>query len=216
MKRHYELIVFDLDGTLIDSEAKILRCLAAAATDLGIAEPGVVAARDIIGLGMEEALTVLFPDMTASQRERFLARFREHYLYLDSTRLDFFPGVSHGLTELTQAGYRLAIATGRPRRGLDRVLSEAGLQQLFVATRCADETTSKPHPRMLVEILAKTDTAPRQAIMVGDTVYDLQMARGAGVDALAVSYGVHERKRLLEEGPVGCVDSFDEVCTWLS
>lgn len=215
MKRNYELIVFDLDGTLIDSEAKILRCLAAAATDVGIAEPSVAAARNIIGLGMEEALTALFPDMAAPQREQFLACFREHYLYLDDTRLNFFPGVSHGLTELAQAGYLLAIATGRPRRGLDRVLNETGLQQLFVATRCADETTSKPHPRMLVEILAKTDTAPRQAIMVGDTVYDLRMARGAGVDALAVSYGVHERERLLEEGPVGCVDSFDEVCTWL-
>lgn len=215
MKRHYELIVFDLDGTLIDSEAKILRCLAAAAADLDFAEPGAAAARNIIGLGMEEALTSLFPDITPPQREQFFARFREHYLYLDDTRLDLFPGVSHGLTELAQAGYLLAIATGRPRRGLDRVLSEAGLQQLFVATRCADEATSKPHPRMLKEILAKTDTAPRQAIMVGDTVYDLQMARGAGVDALAVSYGVHERERLLEEGPVGCVDSFGEVCTWL-
>lgn len=215
MKRYYELIVFDLDGTLMDSEAKILRCLAAASADLGLADPGVGASRNIIGLGMEEALTILFPDVTAPQREQFLDRFREHYLYLDNTRPDFFPGVSHGLTELAQAGYLLAIATGRPRRGLDRVLSAAGLEELFVATRCADETTSKPHPRMLEEILAKTDIAAQRAVMVGDTIYDLQMARSAGVDALAVSYGAHERERLLEEGPMGCLDSFGEVCAWL-
>jgi phosphoglycolate phosphatase len=164
---------------------------------------------------MEEALTALFPDMTAPRRDHFLARFRDHYLYLDNTSFDLFPGVPGGLTELTEAGYLLAIATGRPRRGLDRVLNQVGLQKLFVATRCADEATSKPHPRMLEEILTKTDMAPQQAIMIGDTVYDLQMAHNAGVDALAVSYGVHQRERLLEEGPVACVDSFGEVCAWL-
>ena len=215
MKRNYELIVFDLDGTLMDSEAKILRCLAAAAADLGLADPGAGASRNIIGLGMEEALTILFPDLTVALREQFLARFREHYLYLDKAHPDFFPGVLHGLAELAQAGRLLAIATGRPRRGLDRVLRAAGLEALFVATRCADESTSKPHPRMLEEILAKTEIERQRAIMVGDTIYDLQMARRAGVDALAVSYGAHERERLLEEGPMGCLDSFSDVCAWL-
>jgi phosphoglycolate phosphatase len=213
--RRYELIVFDLDGTLMDSEAKILRCLAAAAADAGIPHPGEEAARNIIGLGMDEALTTLFPGLQPAQRAQFLVRFKEHYLYLDKTELACFPGVPQGLQQLAQGGYLLAIATGRPRRGLDRVLAQTGLQPLFVASRCADEVHSKPHPRMLQEILGETGASPEQAVMVGDTVYDIQMARCAGVDALAVSYGVHQAERLLQEGAVACVDSFPEVCAWL-
>lgn len=212
--RRCELIVFDLDGTLMDSAAKILACLAGAAADVGIAHPGEEAARNIIGLGMEEASAALFPDVQAAQRAQFLARFREHYLYLDVTEPAFFPGVLQGLQQLAQDGYQLAIATGRPRRGLDRVLAQAGLQPLFVASRCADEVYSKPHPRMLQEILEETRISAERTVMVGDTVYDMQMARGAGVDALAVSYGVHQTERLLQEGAVACVDSFPEVCAW--
>lgn len=214
--RRYELIIFDLDGTLLDSAAKILGCLAAAATDVGIAHPGEEAARNIIGLGMEEAMAALFPDVQAAQRQQFLVRFREHYLYLDTTEITCFPGVPQGLRQLTQDGYRLAIATGRPRRGLERVLAQTGLQSLFVASRCADEVHSKPHPRMLQEILEETNAHAEQAVVVGDTVYDMQMARSAGVDALAVSYGVHQADHLLQEGAVACVDSFPEVCAWLS
>ncbi len=215
MMRRYDLIVFDLDGTLMDSAAKILGCLAAAATDVGIPHPGEEAARNIIGLGMDEALAALFPDVDAARRLQFLARFREHYLHLDPTEIACFPGVPQGLQQLAQDGYRLAIATGRPRRGLDRALSQTGLQPLFVASRCADEVHSKPHPRMLQEILQETSASAEQTVMVGDTVYDMQMARGAGVDALAVSYGVHQAERLLQEGAVACVDSFPEVCAWL-
>lgn len=214
MTRRYELIVFDLDGTLMDSAAKILTCLAAAAADVGIPHPGEEAARNIIGLGMEEALVALFPDVQAAQRLQFLARFREHYLHLDTTEIACFPGVPQGLQQLVKDGYQLAIATGRPRRGLDRVLAQAGLHPLFVASRCADEVYSKPHPRMLQEILEETSTSAEQTVMVGDTVYDMQMARSAGVDALAVSYGVHQTERLLQEGAMACVDSFPEVCAW--
>jgi phosphoglycolate phosphatase len=213
--RPYKLIVFDLDGTLMDSEAKILRCLAAAATDADVPHPGEEAARNVIGLGMDEALIALFPDLQPAQRAQVLLHFREHYLHLDKTELVCFPGVPQGLRELAQGGYLLAIATGRPRRGLDRVLAETGLQALFVASRCADEVHSKPHPRMLHEILQETGVSPEHAVMVGDTVYDVQMARGASVDALAVSYGVHPAERLLQEGAVACVDSFPEVCAWL-
>lgn len=215
MMRRYELIVFDLDGTLMDSETKILRCLAAAAADAGVTHPGVEVARNIIGLGMDEALMVLFPDLQPGQRAQFLTRFREHYLHLDKTEPACFPGVPQGLQQLAQGGRRLAIATGRPRRGLDRVLAQTGLQALFVASRCADEVRSKPHPRMLQEILEETRASPEQAVMVGDTVYDVEMARRAGVDALGVSYGVHQAERLLQEGAVACVDSFQEVCAWL-
>ena len=215
MMRRYELIVFDLDGTLMDSAAKILCCLAAAAGDVGIPHPGEEAARNIIGLGMEDALVALFPDVHAAQRARFLARFREHYLHLDKTEIKCFPGVPQGLQQLAQDGYRLAVATGRPRRGLERVLAQTGLQPLFVASRCADEVHSKPHPLMLQEILEETDASAGQTVMVGDTVYDMQMARSAGVDALAVSYGVHQPERLLQAGALTCVDSFPEVCAWL-
>ncbi|MFQ6023673.1 MAG: HAD-IA family hydrolase [Acidiferrobacterales bacterium] len=215
MKRRYDLVVFDWDGTLMDSEAKIVRCLSAAMRDAGVSDPGDEAVRDIIGLGMEEAAGRLVPGLGTQVRDKVIERFRQHYLHLDKTELAFFPGVEEGLNGLAQDGYLLAVATGRPRRGLDRLMAEAGLEQLFVATRCADEAFSKPHPAMLEDILDETGVTTKQTLMVGDTVYDMQMARNAGVEALAVSYGVHDRARLLACGPVACLDSFDEVCRWL-
>jgi phosphoglycolate phosphatase len=215
MLRRYDLIVFDWDGTIMDSEATIVCCLAAAATDMGIDPPAIEVAREIIGLGMEEVAKVLFPAASATQRSLFIERFRSHYLQQDSTQVDFFPGVQTGLAELVERGYLLAVATGRPRRGLDRLLAQSGLAALFAASRCADECLSKPHPHMLQELLAQTGTAPNRTLMVGDTVYDMEMARTAGVDRLAVSYGVHDRARLLAHGPVACVNSFAELCRWL-
>jgi phosphoglycolate phosphatase len=142
-------------------------------------------------------------------------RYREHFLHQDRTDMPLFPGVRAGLADLAQRGYLLAVATGKARRGLQRVLAETGLEELFVVSRCADETFSKPHPQMLIDILDFTGVEAQAALMVGDTVYDMQMARSARVDGLAVSYGVHDRQRLLEHAPVACLDSFHEVYQWL-
>lgn len=215
MKRRYELLVFDWDGTLMNSEAKIMRCLAAAADALGLPGPGEDAMREVIGLGMEEAARRLFPVARSEQQQQFVAHFREHYLHLDRARIELFPGVSQGLRALATQGYLLAVATGRPRRGLERMLAQTGLRRLFTATRCADEAPSKPHPQMLSELLAATGIAPTHALMVGDTVHDMEMARHAGVDGLGVGYGVHARERLLACGALACVDSFTGVCRWL-
>jgi len=129
--------------------------------------------------------------------------------------MPLFPGVTQGLTQLTEQGYLLAIATGKARRGLNRVLDDTGLRHLFVSSRCADEAFSKPHPQMLEDILDDTGVDASRALMVGDTVYDMEMARSAQVAGLAVSYGVHARERLLDCGALACLDSFPEVCAWV-
>lgn len=214
MSKKFDLIVFDWDGTLMDSEAKIVRCMQAAATDVGIADVGASAIRNIIGLGLTEAMHALYPDQTPERRAQLVERYRMHFLERDTTVMPLFPGVVQGLEHLRAQGYLLAIATGKARRGLNRVLDETGIQHFFSSSRCADETLSKPHPKMLHEILAETGIEPSRALMVGDTVYDMEMARQAQVAGLAVSYGVHARERLLECGAHACVDSFPEVCAW--
>lgn len=215
MTKTYEVIVFDWDGTLMNSEAKIVNCIAAAARDCGIPDPGPAASRHIIGLGLQEALHTLFPDVYPADRARIAERYRTHFLLHDRTETALFPGVVHGLAQLADNGYILAVATGKSRRGLDKVLDETGTRSLFTVTRCADETASKPHPRMLHEILDVTGADAARAVMVGDTTYDMQMARNAGMDGLAVSYGSHARELLLELAPCACLDSFPEVCAWL-
>jgi phosphoglycolate phosphatase len=212
----YELIVFDWDGTLMDSESRIVRCLQGAAADCGIAVPDDSHARRIIGLGLSEAMMVLFPDESATTHDRLVEAYRVHFLERDQTPSPLFPGVKEGLEALANRGYLMAVATGKSRRGLDRVLDETGTRHHFVATRCADEAFSKPHPKMLLDILDMTGARAEAALMVGDTVYDMALARNARVDALAVCYGVHERDELLAHGPKACVHSFDEVCQWLA
>jgi phosphoglycolate phosphatase len=215
MNRQYDLIVFDWDGTLMDSETKIVRCMQAAAADTGIADPGADAIRDIIGLGLGEAMQVLFPEQPAARRTELVDRYRQHFLEIDATDMPLFPGVAHGLMQLADQGYLLAIATGKARRGLNRVLDETGMRHLFASSRCADEAFSKPHPKMLEDILDETGVSHDRALMVGDTVYDMEMARSARVAGLGVSYGVHARERLLDSGALACLDSFPEVCAWV-
>jgi len=214
MKAAHDLIVFDWDGTLMDSEAKIVRCIQGAAQDLDISDPGPAAIRHIIGLGLQEAVQALFPDEPDVRRLQLIARYRLHFLELDNTAMPLFPGVREGLAALVEQGYLLAVATGKARRGLERVLEETGTRHLFVASRCADEAFSKPHPRMLEDILEMTGIDRRQAIMVGDTVYDMEMARNAGVEGLAVSYGVHAREHLLDSGALACLDTFSDIQAW--
>jgi phosphoglycolate phosphatase len=216
MSRRYELLMFDWDGTLMDSIARIVNCFGNACTDTGLPRPPEAAMRHVIGLGLAEAVDQLLPGVDAATRERVVARYREHFLHIDNTAMPLFDGVRAGLKALADQGYLLAVATGKSRRGLDRVLDETGLGGLFVATRCADEAFSKPHPKMLEDLLDYTGLEPHRALMVGDTTYDLQMARAASMDSLAVSYGVHAREALLAHAPLACLDSFEEVRRWLA
>lgn len=213
--QRYQLIIFDWDGTLMDSAAKIVHCFERAFAAAGAGYPGDAAVRRIIGLGLAEAVAALMPAADVAARTAVTENYRQNFLALDSESMSLFPGVREGLSALTAQGLLLAIATGKSRRGLDRVLGHTGLGDFFIASRCADEAFSKPHPRMLEDILDRTGMTAAQALMIGDTTYDMLMAKAANMAGLAVSYGVHARDELLQHGPLDCCDSFHEVMTWL-
>ena len=214
MASAYKLLVFDWDGTLVDSEARIVAAARAAFADLGVAAPDDAAIREIIGLSLEEAVKALCPGTDAALYGRFVDRYRVHFVnHAEPSAL--FPGVQSTLRTLRERDYLLAVATGKSRAGLDRELQVTGLGPMFDASRCADETCSKPHPQMLHEIMEELGAPASQTIMIGDTEYDLQMARNAGVDALAVGYGVHDQGRLIQCGPIALLHAFGDLTTWL-
>lgn len=212
----YPLVVFDWDGTLMDSEARIVHCMQAAAEDVAIAVPSRAAARDIIGLGMIEAVQQLFNAPTPAVTDAIIDRYRHHWLSDSLAPSAMFDGAQSLLADLDQAGYLLAVATGKSRRGLDRVLDETGLGHYFVASRCADEAFSKPHPQMLLDILERTGMEPSQALMVGDTEYDMAMAANAGAHAVGVSHGVHTPDRLRRSGAMTCLNHLSDLPNWLA
>ncbi len=214
-KRRFELIVFDWDGTLVDSQEQIVGSMLAACADLAMAPPAREAIKDIIGLGLPEALDALFPGTGPEVRLRITDTYRRHFLGT-AMPSKLFPGVQDTLHELYGQGYLLAIATGKGRRGLDRSLAETGLEDLFHATRCADESFSKPHPQMLLDLLEGLGVEPAHTLMVGDTEYDMQMACNAGTASLAVGYGVHHEQRLLGHNPLGCINAIADIKQWLS
>lgn len=213
--KRYELIVFDWDGTLMDSAAAIVRAIQAASADLGLAPPPDARARHVIGLGLQDALRHAVPDLPESAYPKMVERYRHHYLSRDH-ELVLFEGVAELIAELHAGGHLLAVATGKSRVGLDRALGHAGLGPYFHATRCADECFSKPHPAMLFELMDELGVMAERCLMVGDTTHDLLMAKNAGVDGLAVSFGAHPMAQLEAEAPVGCVHSPAELRAWLT
>jgi phosphoglycolate phosphatase len=215
MRQRLNLLVFDWDGTLMDSVARIVACIQAASEDLGLEQRDVASIRNIIGLGLHEAINTLYPGSEPSLHEGMTERYRYHYLTANPTRSELFAGAAETVRSLSEAGYLLAVATGKGRRGLDMVLEETGLGQYFHATRCADETFSKPHPQMLEELMDELGAEPDETLMIGDTEYDMQMAVNARTHSLAVSYGVHEKPRLLKHGPLHCLDDIGELSGWL-
>jgi len=211
----YQLLVFDWDGTLMDSAARIVASLTAAFGDVGAEVPAQERCRDIIGLGLGEAMQRLWPESDGEQRAQLIARYRYHYLDANTTPAPLFPGAADVIAALHEAGYLLAVATGKSRRGLDSALEQSGLWRWFHATRCADETFSKPHPQMLFELLDELGVAAPDCVMIGDTEYDLQMAHNADVDAVAVCCGVHAPERLLALQPRACLPAVDSLPVWL-
>lgn len=211
----YSLLIFDWDGTLMDSEARIVNCLRAAALEHGYTDRDDDAFKDVIGLGLREALKRLFPEEGEARIESIADSYRDQYLFKNTTPSALFPGVAELLADLEGQGYWLAIATGKGRQGLDQVLEHTGLKHRFHTTRCASETRSKPHPQMLEEILDQLGLQARDALMIGDTEYDMEMAANAGMASLAVSYGVHDTPRLLKHNPVTCLHHIDELAHYL-
>jgi phosphoglycolate phosphatase len=212
----YKLCVFDWDGTLMDSEAKIVASLRStiSALDLPYREDGDL--RNIIGLGLKEAISALYPHGDEQLLTRFVEQYRYHFLSADRTPSELFPGAKETIQALYEQGYMLAVATGKGRQGLNQVLDETGLKTFFFSTRCAEETCSKPHPQMLLEIMEELDVTPESTLMIGDTEYDLEMANRAGATPVGVSYGVHHPHRLQQHKPVTLLDSMDQLPMWLA
>lgn len=212
----FRLLVFDWDGTLADSEQRIVAAARTAIESLGLPNRSHEQIRAIIGLAMREACQVLFPSMPHDQESRFIACYREYYLRNTGTPVPLFRGTKAALEGLAARRYRLAVATGKGRRGLDRDMSNHGLNVLFSATRSADEAPSKPHPQMLLDIMEELDAEAAETLMIGDTAYDLEMARNAGVACVAVGCGVHDRQRLLDFDPLALLDTVAELPDWLA
>lgn len=214
-KKQFDLIVFDWDGTLMDSTATIVTCIQAAAKDLGLPMPDNKSASYVIGLGLQDAMEAVLPGLEQKYYPHMVERYRHHYLSKDKG-LALFDGVRDMLTELSQQGYFLAVATGKSRVGLNRALDAANLLSAFDATRCADETFSKPHPAMLQELTRELGQDIRRTVMIGDTTHDLQMALNAGAAGVGVHYGAHSAPELQALNPMFVAGSVFELHTWLS
>jgi phosphoglycolate phosphatase len=216
-KPRYRLIVFDWDGTLMDSIATIVACAAQAARDVGGSDPGTsVRSRQAIGLALDETARHILPGASDEVRAAWVERYRHHWFATYRDQPICFDGVGTLLEALAGEGYWLAVATGKSRKGLDRDLEVTGHGKYFLSTRTVNEGPSKPHPGMLIDILGELGVDRREALMVGDTTFDLQMACSAGVDAVAVLTGSHDRDALLACGPVACLSAATELPAWLA
>jgi len=212
---NYDLVIFDWDGTLMDSTTVIAASLQAACGDIGLAVPTDRDARFVIGLGLVDTLKHVAPGLDTDGQRRLTERYRHHFLAREH-EAPLYPGVREMLSDLHGNGRRLAVATGKARRGLERALDATGLRPWFEATRCADEGFAKPHPDMLLMLMDITGVEPRRALMVGDTTHDLELAANAGVDAVAVSYGAHDETLLDTRPAKGRCASVAELHRWLT
>lgn len=214
MARRFELLVFDWDGTLFDSTRAIVCSLQAACRDLNLPEPSDERASHVIGLGLADALRYVVPELSEDRLPGLVERYRHHYLSVDQN-ISLFQGAAEMIDGLHAAGFLLAVATGKSRRGLDRAFASSGLGRYFAASRCADECFSKPHPQMLEELMEEFGVPRERTLMIGDTTHDMQMAVNAGVAGLAVAYGAHPADELLGLNPVACVPGIEELGRWL-
>lgn len=214
-RKRFDLIVFDWDGTLMDSTATIAHCIQSAAHDLGLPVPDNRTASSVIGLGLLEAMQAVLPEIDPKYYPRMAERYRYHYLAKDH-QIALFDGVPDMLEDLSREGYFLAVATGKSRVGLNRALDSVKLLSLFDATRCADETFSKPHPAMLHELTRELGQDMQRTVMVGDTTHDLLMAKNAGALGIAVQYGAHTADELQELEPLYAAASVGELHGWLT
>lgn len=210
----YDLVVFDWDGTLMDSTRLIASCLQEACRDVGAPVPSESDALFVIGLNLADTLRRVTPGLDANGQRQLAERYRHHFLAREH-EAPLYAGVRDMLQELHASGKRLAVATGKARRGLERALDSTGLRAWFEATRCADEGFAKPHPDMLLMLLDITGVEPHRAVMVGDTTHDLELAANAGVDALAVCYGAHPGELLATRPAVGRCTSVADLRSWL-
>ncbi|KAA0888596.1 HAD-IA family hydrolase [Pusillimonas sp. ANT_WB101] len=212
--KHYSAVIFDWDGTVMDSTHSIVSAIQMACADVSLPVPSAQDAAWVIGLSLESALYRCVPALTAEQLPLFLERYRYHFLGRD-TQIKLFDGIPELITTLRSRAVTLGVATGKSRVGLNRVLASTQLHECFDITRCADESFGKPHPGMLLEIMEARALRPEQVLMVGDTTHDIQMALAAGVDCMAVTYGAHDKPTLVKAQPTVMVSSVPEMQAWL-
>jgi phosphoglycolate phosphatase len=213
--QNFDLIVFDLDGTIMDSTGLIAWCIQMASFDLGLEPPSDAQAKYIIGLGIQDSMERLFPTLSALQRFEFELRYRHHFTARDH-EAPLYPGIRELLLDLRAQQRILAIATGKPRAGLERAFLHTGLKPMFDFSRCGDEGFPKPHPDMLLKLLEFAGVENRRAVMIGDTTHDLEMAANAGVNALAVSYGAHPEPDLTRFPQLACFANVTDLHRWLN
>lgn len=211
----FPLVIFDWDGTLMDSVGRIVSSMQHTAARLCLPEPSVAAVREIIGISLEPAIEQLFGQLDQQTMADFLEGYRQQYVHDDSTPSPLFAGAEAMLSDLRERGYTLAVATGKARHGLERVWQDSQIRHLFHSSRCADETASKPNPQMLHEILAETGYDVSQAIMVGDSVHDMRMAENAGMARIAVGFGAHTADRLAAHQPLAILDELAALPNYL-
>lgn len=209
--KEYDLVIFDWDGTLMDSLSKIVKCMQQAARDAELAVLEALDIHEIIGLELGLAIQQLYPSASAEQVAFVRQRYSHHYVESDRQPCLFYPGVELMLQQLAEGGKTLSVATGKSRKGLDRVLAASSMKTVFDSSRCADETESKPSPAMVNELLQLHGVPPERAVMIGDTEFDMEMAQRAGVDRIGVAWGAHPVARLQAFGPVGCVESVEAL-----
>ncbi len=207
----HKLIIFDWDGTLMDSAAKIVSCMQWAAKECSVPVPGAEAVGSIIGISLKPAIMRLFNTQDEALADRLVEAYKLAFIEKDATPCPLFPGVESMLSTLKSQGRVLTVATGKARRGLDRAWRNTDTGHYFTASRCADDAESKPSPDMLVQLLTELDMQPSDAVMVGDTIYDMQMAEAIGMDRIGVSYGVHAQVHLEKYAPLTIVHSIDEL-----
>jgi len=213
MGKRYDLIVFDWDGTVMDSTAVISGSIQAACRDLGLTVPDDETARHVIGLGLDQALRYAVPDMPEAMRSDLVERYRHHFLAQDEN-IPLFEGAKETIAELHAAGYWLGVATGKSKMGLSRAMESSRMKSFFHATRTADQTHSKPDPAMLFELMEELGVSAGRTLMVGDTTHDLQMAQNAKVDVVAMSHGAHPPEQLQDLNPLALVGDFEQLRSW--
>tara|TARA_R110002073_G_scaffold2938_4_gene19265 strand:+ start:29599 stop:30273 length:675 start_codon:yes stop_codon:yes gene_type:complete len=207
----YKLVIFDWDGTLMDSTGRIVSCMQAAAMDMDLPVLPGLAVQQIIGLGLPEAIQTLYPHISSAQVVAMRDRYVEHFIAAEVTPSALFAGAQHVLDALNAAAVTMAVATGKSRRGLERVWASTNLERYFAYSRCTDESGSKPDPRMLHDILERLKMRPEDALMVGDTSFDLEMAQRAGIDRVGVTYGAHARSVLEKFAPLALCDDITDL-----
>jgi len=215
MKNRFDLIIFDWDGTLINSIDWIAGCIQRSAERCGFATPDYQATKNVIGLSIERAMQTLLPEADENTQNQLVANYAEEYFSKQLSREDFFPGVYDMLLQLQHTGYQLAVATGKTRDGLAQALHATNTNDLFTVTRCADETQSKPHPKMLEEIIEVTGIAPERALMVGDSIHDLQMALNAQISSVGVLCGANSEALLQQYNPLVCLSQPAELLNFI-